>query len=119
GPHPFLAQMNSHYFLQTQRVLDYLEEKGVDGLAQAAFGASVAWLGRRLGPDIRSWQWGKLHTLKIEHALSIRKPLGLLFSIQPFPWSGDLETVRAGGYLPGKLTAGGPISAYRLIADCA
>ena len=43
----------------------------------------------------------------------------MLFDAPTFPWSGDLETVRAGGHQPGKLTAGGPISAYRFIADCA
>jgi penicillin amidase len=55
----------------------------------------------------------------MEHALSVRKPLGALFNIPAFPWSGDLETVRAGGSLPAQLSAGGPISAYRLVADCA
>jgi penicillin amidase len=118
GPHPLLAAVNSHYFLQTQRVLAYLEEHGVDDVARRAFGKSVQWLTRRLGPSVTSWQWGKLHPLRMEHALSIRKPLGMLFNVPPFPWSGDLETVRAGGSLPGTLSAGGPISAYRFIADC-
>ena len=54
------------------------------------------WLGRRLGPDIKGWQWGRLHPLHMEHALAVRKPLGMLFSIPAYPWSGDLETVRAG-----------------------
>jgi len=119
GPHPLLAEMSSQYFLQTQRVLAYLEENGSDAVVGQAFRASVQHLARQLGPDISTWQWGRLHTLSIQHALSIRKPLGLLFSIQAFPWSGDLETVRAGGAQPSKLTAGGPISAYRFIADCA
>jgi penicillin amidase len=51
--------------------------------------------------------------------LSVRKPLGALFDVPAFGWSGDLETVRAGGHLPGQLAAGGPLSAYRFIADCA
>jgi penicillin amidase len=83
-----------------------------------AFHATVAWLSRRLGPDIGKWQWGRLHQLHLEHALSTRKPLGMVFDVPSFAWSGDLETVRAGGSLPGKLTGGGPISAYRFIADC-
>ena len=119
GPHPLLAEMNAHYFLQTQRIVAYLEQHGVDAVARRAFRASIEWLSRRFGTDVQTWQWGRLHTLRIEHALSVRKPLGRLFSIKPFPWSGDLETVRAGGYQPAKLTAGGPISAYRFIADCA
>jgi penicillin G amidase len=75
-------------------------------------------LTRRLGPNVATWHWGRLHQLHLEHALSIRKPLGMLFDMASFAWGGDLETVRAGGNVPGKLTAGGPISAYRFIADC-
>ncbi len=119
GPHPLLAAVNSHYFLQTARVQAYLEEHGADEAVRRAFTSTVRWLTRRLGPDIGGWQWGRLHPLAIEHPLSIRKPLGLVFNVPPFPWSGDLETVRAGGSLPGETRAGGPISAYRFIADCA
>jgi hypothetical protein len=67
---------------------------------------------------VHAWQWGRIHPLKLEHALSIRKPLGMLFDVQNFPWTGDLETVRAGGSSPGRFDALGPISAYRFIADC-
>jgi penicillin amidase len=119
GPHPLLAATNSNYFLQTARVLTYVEEHLGDAVVRRAFRSTVHWLGRRLGPDISGWQWGRLHPLRMEHALSVRKPLGMLFSIPSFPWSGDLETVRAGGCLPAQLAAGGPISAYRFIADCA
>jgi len=119
GPHPLLAAVSSHYFLQTQRVLAYLDEHGCDSVVSMAFRTSVQWLSRKLGADVSAWQWGKLHALRMEHALSVRKPLGALFNVPAFPWSGDLETVRAGGSLPASLNAGGPISAYRFIADCA
>lgn len=118
GPHPLLSAVNSHYFLQTQRVLTYLEGHGCDEVVGVAFTRTVQWLTRRLGPDVRGWQWGRLHPLHMEHALSIRKPLGMLFNVPPFPWTGDLETVRAGGSGPGEYKASGPISAYRFIADC-
>ena len=119
GPHPVVGVVNSHYFLQSRRVLAYLRQASErDDVAQLAFDATVRWLRRRLGPDVASWHWGRLHSLKLQHALSMRKPLGALFDVPAFPWSGDLETVRAGGYLPGQLAAGGPVSAYRFIADC-
>jgi len=118
GPHPLLGAVNSHYFFQTERVQTYLDEHGGDEVVQRAFTRTVQWLTRRLGPDVKNWQWGRLHHLAMEHPLSIRKPLGMLFNVPPFPWSGDLETIRAGGCLPGELKAGGPISAYRFIADC-
>jgi penicillin amidase len=119
GPHPLLGVVSSHYFLQTRRVLDYLRSDPDDGVVQRAFEGSVEVLRRRLGTGVGAWQWGRLHALKLEHSLSMRKPLGALFDVPPFPWGGDLETVRAGGSLPGQLAAGGPISAYRFIADCA
>jgi penicillin amidase len=59
-----------------------------------------------------------LHGLRLEHALSIRKPLGRLFNVPSFAWGGDLETVRAGGSTAARYDAAGPISAYRFIADC-
>jgi penicillin G amidase len=118
GPHPLLGVVTSHYFLQTQRVLTFLEASPKDPVVRRAFEATLAFLSRRLGPNVAVWQWGKLHPLRLEHSLSIRKPLGMLFDVPSFPWAGDLETVRAGGNQPGTLSAGGPISAYRLIADC-
>jgi penicillin amidase len=118
GPHPLLGATTSQYFLQTQRVVDFLDKAGDDPAVHRAFQATVAWLSRKLGPNVATWQWGRLHQLHLEHALSARKPLGLLFDIPSFPWSGDLETVRAGGSWPGTYKAVGPISAYRFIADC-
>jgi penicillin amidase len=83
-----------------------------------AFRTTVAWLSRRLGANVRTWQWGRLHQLHLEHAMSSRKPHGELFDVPGFAWSGDLETIRAGGSMPGQVSANGPISAYRFIADC-
>jgi penicillin amidase len=118
GPHPLVGATNSQYFLQTYRVLDFVERNPGDPAVQRAFQASVAWLSRKFGPNVGVWQWGRLHQLRLEHALSTRRPLGMLFDIPSFPWSGDLETVRAGGSWPGEYRAVGPISAYRFIADC-
>ncbi|MBV9545802.1 MAG: penicillin acylase family protein [Chloroflexi bacterium] len=118
GPHPLLGAATSHYFLQTSRVLEFVERLPTDPAVYRAFQTSVRWLARRLGHNVHAWHWGRLHPLHLEHALSLRKPLGMLFDVQSFPWSGDLETVRAGGHRPGQLEAGGPISAYRFIADC-
>jgi penicillin G amidase len=89
-----------------------------DPAVARAFRTTVRWLSRRLGTSVPKWQWGRLHQLRLEHALSIRKPLGVIFNMPAFAWGGDLETVRAGGSWPGGYDASGPISAYRFIADC-
>ncbi|HEY1291866.1 MAG TPA: penicillin acylase family protein [Chloroflexota bacterium] len=119
GLHPLLAPVNSHYFLQTQRVLDFVSALPDDPAVGRAFRASVAWLARKLGPNVSGWHWGRLHQLHLEHALSLRKPLGMVFDVPAFAWGGDLETVRAGGSAPGEFKVTGPVSAYRFIADCA
>jgi penicillin amidase len=118
GLHPLLAATNSHYFLQTRRVAEFVEVSPGDPALGRAFHASIGWLVRKLGPNVANWHWGRLHQLKLEHALSLRKPLGLVFDVPSFGWGGDLETVRAGGSSPGAYTVTGPISAYRFIADC-
>jgi len=118
GPHPVLGATSSHYFLQTRRVVEFVAASPTDPVVRRAFRATVAWLTRRLGRNVASWHWGRLHQLHLEHTLSVRKPLGMLLDAPGFAWGGDLETVRAGGNVPGKLTAGGSISAYRFIADC-
>jgi penicillin amidase len=118
GVHPLLASVNSHYFLETLRVAAFVEASPGDPAVDRAFHASIAWLVRKLGSNVGSWHWGRLHQLRLEHALSLRKPLGLLFDVPAFGWGGDLETVRAGGSWPATFNAAGPISAYRFIADC-
>lgn len=128
GPHPVVGPVWSAYFLQTSRVLArvsaWAESASADHGAhveddvQRAFRSSVRFLRRRLGRDPTGWQWGRLHPLAFQHPLSSRKPLGLLFDVPSFPWGGDLETVRAGGHAAGALHGGGPVSAYRFIADC-
>jgi penicillin G amidase len=128
GLHARLAPVSSFYFLQTGRVLArvkaWADERAADHRfppetdVDRAFRATVRYLRRRFGSNVGQWRWGRLHTLRFTHALSERKPLGALFDLTPIPWSGDLETIRAGGHEVGKLEAGGPISAYRFIADC-
>ena len=118
GAHPLLASVNSHYFLQTQRVVAFVESSPDDPAVRQAFRASIRLLSRRFGSNVAQWQWGRLHQLRLEHALSIRKPLGVIFNVPGFAWGGDLETVRAGGSWPATFDASGPISAYRFIADC-
>ncbi|HEX8967966.1 MAG TPA: penicillin acylase family protein, partial [Chloroflexota bacterium] len=118
GPHPLLGATSSHYFLQTGRVVSFVEASPEDPAVRRAFHATVVWLSRRFGPNVSTWRWGRLHQLHLTHAMSRRKPLGLVFDVPSFAWSGDLETVRAGGSGPATYEATGPISAYRFIADC-
>jgi penicillin amidase len=51
-----------------------------------------------LGADMDQWSWGKLHTLIMTHSLGRSKILAPLFSLGPFPSSGDGVTINLGFY---------------------
>ncbi len=51
-----------------------------------------------MGDDPKGWNWGRIHTLTLRHPLERSKILALLFSIGPFPSSGDGVTVNVGFY---------------------
>ena len=51
-----------------------------------------------LGDDLQLWQWGKIHSLTLNHSLGRIKLLSPLLSIGPFPSPGDGTTVNMGFY---------------------
>ncbi len=126
GPHPMLAAITALYrrrILRLEAAVHVWAASDRDGRASGdaipvAFSRAVARLKDDFGPNVEDWHWGRLHTLTFRHALSVRKPLNLLFDVGPFPRGGDLETVRAGGS-DATGFADGILSGYRLIADCA
>jgi penicillin G amidase len=125
GPHPVLSPISSLYFLQGARVTAWLQSLERNNSSeesrptlQAAFADAVDGLRYSFGDDIGSWGWGRLHTLTMRHALSLRPPLGALFDVGPFPCGGNIDSINVTGPLPGgDLRAGGPIAAYRIVAD--
>jgi penicillin amidase len=74
-------------------------------------------LTERLGPDIGSWTWGRLHTIPLRHILSGRGDLGTLLDHGHVPVKGDAHTVcntGQGGQFEARAGAN-----FRLIADMA
>jgi penicillin amidase len=53
-------------------------------------------LAGRLGTDTKGWSWGKLHTLTLHHTFDRSKILEPIFSVGPFPSSGDGVTINMG-----------------------
>lgn len=60
---------------------------------QSAFQATLDELTSRLGPDLASWTWGRLHRLVQKHVLSGRGDLGQLLDRSGQPTRGDGNTV--------------------------
>jgi penicillin G amidase len=83
----------------------------------SAFRAALDELTNKLGPDMRQWTWGRLHTLVQKHFLSGRGDLGELLDRSGLPLGGDTSTVcsaQADADHKAILGAG-----YRLVADLA
>ena len=54
-------------------------------------------LTKRLGPEIKDWTWGKIHTIEYNHPLGKVWPLNLIFNIGPFPAPGVKESINSVG----------------------
>ena len=77
-------------------------------LVRSALAGACAELTESLGPDKVRWQWGKLHTLTLNHAFSRIGFLRPVFSVGPFPSGGDNFTINL-GFIPSFK----PLSTYR------
>lgn len=81
----------------------------------AVMTSALAWLTERLGPEMKSWLWGRLHRVPLRHVLSGRGDLGQLLDQGGLPLRGDLTTVcntGLGANFEARSGAG-----YRLIAE--
>src|SRR5207253_2824762 len=70
-----------------------------------------------LGPDLASWQWGRLHILLQKHFLSARGDLGQLLDRGGLHLSGDGNTVNSS--TPDPSYAAWLGATYRMVADFA
>ena len=70
-------------------------------IAAQALADGVSYLRERLGDDIDSWQWGKVHQTRPRHVLSPSWPeLALLLDPPSVSMGGDGDTPNAGSYSP-------------------
>jgi penicillin amidase len=101
GFHPLLAHSQEFYGHDTVILLRLLntpdswwikQAGGREVLISRALKQAVTWLRAELGTDPAGWQWGKLHRVRFEHALSLQKPFDQVFDRGPFPIGGDTDT---------------------------
>ena len=67
-------------------------------LVTSSLGEACEELKTSLGDDLELWQWGKIHSLSLNHSLGRIKLLSPLLGIGPFPSPGDGTTVNLGFY---------------------
>ncbi len=78
---------------------------------------AIAELRARLGDDPRTWRWGGIHTVTLQHPFGLQKPLDKIFNIGPFEYPGGSTTMMSGEYSltdPFRVTVG---ASYRQIFD--
>jgi penicillin amidase len=89
--------------LPTENLLRGSDSRWFEGrsrgeLVRAALGEACADLAETLGVEQDRWQWGRLHTLSLNHPFGRVSLLRPLFSAGPFPSPGDNFTLNMGFY---------------------
>jgi penicillin amidase len=82
-----------------------------------AFRATLDELTTKLGDDMLTWTWGRVHVLNQPHFLSKRGDLGQLLDLNGKPCGGDNVTVNSGTADANWTSALG--AGYRMVADLA
>ena len=108
GPNPVLAeigQMGDLWLPWLTDILDKADRSWFDlgnGETQEdafvlALGGAISDLNQLLGPNIKSWTWGRIHKLSYTHVLGENPVLGKFFNRGPFETGGNSTTVWATG----------------------
>ena len=82
---------------------------------RAAMGRALDDLAERLGDDMSTWRWGRLHRLPLQHLLSGRGDLGPLLDRGGDAVSGNGLVVSNTGSAPDFVSRSG--ANYRLLVD--
>ncbi len=69
-----------------------------DDIIRRSMTEAIEALRETLGDETKNWQWGKLHTITLQHPFGLQKPLDKVFSIGPFPYAGGSTTMMSGEY---------------------
>ncbi len=69
-----------------------------DDIIRQSMNDAVRALRERFGPEMKTWRWGELHTVTLQHPFGLQKPLDRIFNIGPFPYGGGSTTLVSGEY---------------------
>ncbi|HTR82544.1 MAG TPA: penicillin acylase family protein [Bacteroidota bacterium] len=69
-----------------------------DDVIRKSLAEAIADLRSMLGGEMKTWQWGLIHTVTFRHPFGSQPPLGAVFNIGPFPVGGSGTTVNNGEY---------------------
>jgi penicillin amidase len=93
-------------------------EQGRDDLLRRTLRVAVGKAREALGPDMRQWSWGRLHTMTFRHPLAALGPqYASAFNLGPVPRPGDAHTPNAATHDPKFAQTSG--ASYRHVVDLA
>jgi penicillin G amidase len=113
---------------QLQAVIEYLEHpdgalgadpaSARDGILLESLRSALAEINQRLGPDVTTWTWGRLHHATFEPAVAVLADpeLRAQMSVGPLQTPGSSSTPRAQAYRPSDFSVIGGAS-VRLVMD--
>jgi penicillin amidase len=90
-----------------------------DDIVRKSLKDAMLALRERFGNEMKSWRWGELHTVTLQHPFGLQKPLDKIFNVGPFPYGGGPTTLTSGEYSynnPFDVTVG---ASFRWIVDFA
>ena len=74
------------------------EKETMEDIMQMSLDQALTELREKMGNDMDTWTWGKIHSLTYQHPLGKKKPLDLLFNLGPYPVPGSHLTVNKKQY---------------------
>ena len=119
GEHPLLLPVSELLGHSTEAIFQMFQNpdskwvpsgKAALHLIEKSLIDACTWLESNLGNEISEWEWGKLHIAEFHHSMSVKKLLGEVFNVGPFPIGGDTDTVHQ--------TAFNPCSPYHASSWC-
>ena len=69
-----------------------------DDVIRKSLADAIRELKATLGGEMKTWQWGMIHTITLRHPFGSQPPLGSVFNIGPFPIGGSGTTLNNGEY---------------------
>ncbi len=112
GPYPSMSVLDNHTIINYGHWFDDINQPGTqtrDDIILATFEETIDFLTLNLGPDTNLWQYGRIHILWVQFALS---DAFTYLNAPRFPVNGSEYTVN---YAPGYMVSIG--ASYRLIID--
>ena len=93
----------------------------IDDAIVCSFGNAISAIGKQMGTNPQSWEWGKIHHLVLAHPLASVKILDKIFDLNrgPFEVGGSFHTVSPYSYDPNMPFQASSGSSHRHIFDVA